>query len=110
MVSADRRDTKVTWRRRSMATGPNVDGERPVSQSEDGIWVQWMELGGSERDGNAVLSLPGTRVVAYADSSDQVRVQDSLLYRGDVYDVMNVVELHGRVGYRLELERNATVR
>ena len=108
MTSASRRTEKVTWRRTS-SVPPDRYGQSDASYDDVAIWVSWMEIGGSERVGDGILSLPGTRVVSYAAWEDPVKTQDLIVRDGNVYDVVGVVELGGHVGYRLELEINAAV-
>lgn len=109
MVSASSRDEKVVWRKSVYTEAPDALGQSPPTDTEIDIWISWMELGGSQRDSSGLLGVPGTRVVAYASHTDDVRVQDAILRGGEVYEVLGVTELTGRQGYRLELELNAAV-
>ena len=97
----------MRWTRRTTAQ-PDALGQASITEQQVTIWLNWMEVGGSERDIEGVLSQPITRAVAFARWGDTIAHSDRItLIDVDpqrAYEVVAVTELGNRRGQRIELE------
>ena len=109
MAAPSARTTPAVWRRVTVGDTPGAHGQLPVTTTKLNVRLNWMEVGGTERDADGVLSEPVTRIVAFSDYSDAVRETDKIIAYGRTYDVVAVGRLKGNKGWRLELRYNASI-